>query len=474
MLKNTKFTTKLYTGILSILLVSMVLLLAVALIQLKTGLQDLGKKALQNTSLSIFNSLKMQNALLEEKLVGDLKVMDQEFANGGTFRLDPTRRRVVTITNQITKENEQASIPTLVLGSTVLNDNFDLVDRVQKINGGTATIFQVVEDKLLRISTNVLTKEGKRAVGTYIPSSSPVFKTVMQGETYRGKAFVVSDWYLTAYKPLKDPAGKIVAVIYVGRQILVPQLKTLLTSTTTGEDSYVFVYNSQGSMLVHPTHEGKNIFEVDQIGPLFKEHKGGFLSYRFLGVDKTAFTAYYEPWDWYLVFGMDDEDMTHGLDHKIRNSTIMVGLFILLAGALVALLLTRSLVKALNELAAKSLLVAEGDYSQTFQYGAKDAIGSLTDSLNAMVTQTREVLTEITAASTALGEASTTMEQRASNLVLGSSANGDLAERTATSAEEVRGSMQSVSAAMEQASTNINTVAIAANEMSNTIKEISP
>jgi methyl-accepting chemotaxis protein len=60
---------------------------------------------------------------------------------------------------------------------------------------------------MLRIATNVVERDGERAIGTYIPArdadgaANPTVTAVLRGETYHGPAFVVDSWYLTAYEP---------------------------------------------------------------------------------------------------------------------------------------------------------------------------------------------------------------------------------------------------------------------------------
>jgi two-component system NtrC family sensor kinase len=76
---------------------------------------------------------------------------------------------------------------------------------------GTATIF--MGD--LRISTNVMDNQGRRAVGTRV--SREVAEHVLQkGLSWTGRAFVVDTWYLSQYDPIKDPDGKIIGMLYVG------------------------------------------------------------------------------------------------------------------------------------------------------------------------------------------------------------------------------------------------------------------
>ncbi len=109
----------------------------------------------------------------------------------------------------------------ILYGGILLNRNFSIVDQVrdtvfqQEIykgrNIGTATIFF----KDIRISTNVLSPGKERAIGTRI--SEEVGEQVLQaGEKWTGRAFVVSDWYITAYEPITDIFGERVGMLYVG------------------------------------------------------------------------------------------------------------------------------------------------------------------------------------------------------------------------------------------------------------------
>ena len=202
--QSVRFTTKLFVGILTILLLSIVVILGVVITDIRQGLFVLGKSSLECTLQSVYNSLETQNVILQKKLETDLFILEAEIEGIGQFHFNPYAQREQTITNQVTRQSEKVRIPSLMLGSTTINENTNIVDKVQGLVGGVATIFQVVDDKLLRVATNVRTTDNQRAVGTYIPSDSPVYQSVMRGETYTGRAFVVDDWYVTAYKPMRD------------------------------------------------------------------------------------------------------------------------------------------------------------------------------------------------------------------------------------------------------------------------------
>lgn len=99
----------------------------------------------------------------------------------------------------------------LLVGVDTLKLDLDFVDAIVERLGGTATLFQGG----VRVATTVLTDEGERAVGTVV--SDPIRAAVIDGgEPFRGEAFVVNQNYLTAYDPIKDSAGEVAGMLYVG------------------------------------------------------------------------------------------------------------------------------------------------------------------------------------------------------------------------------------------------------------------
>ena len=109
----------------------------------------------------------------------------------------------------------------VLYGGVLLNRSQEIVDRVRDTvfqheiykgqSIGTATIFF----KDIRISTNVLSPDGSRAIGTV--ASEEVTKHVLtDGKKWTDRAFVVNDWYITAYEPIEDIFGQRVGMLYVG------------------------------------------------------------------------------------------------------------------------------------------------------------------------------------------------------------------------------------------------------------------
>lgn len=108
-------------------------------------------------------------------------------------------------------------------GGVLLNRNLAFIDHINEIvypqgalpfgSQGTATLF--LDD--VRVSTNVrlFGSDGERAIGTRV--SQAVRDAVMgRGETWLDRAFVVNDWYVSAYQPLANASGRRVGMLYVG------------------------------------------------------------------------------------------------------------------------------------------------------------------------------------------------------------------------------------------------------------------
>ncbi len=118
-------------------------------------------------------------------------------------------------------DDDNGNLLGVLYGGILINRDYTIVDKVKelvykdmKYEGreiGTATIFQ--HD--LRISTNVKYENGQRAIGTRV--SKEVNEAVLErGEAWIDRAFVVNDWYITAYEPIKNINGRIIGILYVG------------------------------------------------------------------------------------------------------------------------------------------------------------------------------------------------------------------------------------------------------------------
>lgn len=112
-------------------------------------------------------------------------------------------------------------IVALLDGGVLLNRNFEFVDRIRDlvygpgslIKGSIGTVTVFIDD--VRITTNVQDESGERALGTRV-SQEVRTQVLEQGETWINSAFVVNDWYISAYEPIYDVGGERIGILYVG------------------------------------------------------------------------------------------------------------------------------------------------------------------------------------------------------------------------------------------------------------------
>ena len=108
-----------------------------------------------------------------------------------------------------------------LVGGVLLNRNLAFIDEINDLvypeasltegSRGTATLF--LED--VRVSTNVRLFEDVRALGTRV-SAEVRARVLGEDRVWLDRAFVVNDWYVSAYEPITDSYGKSVGMLYVG------------------------------------------------------------------------------------------------------------------------------------------------------------------------------------------------------------------------------------------------------------------
>lgn len=116
-----------------------------------------------------------------------------------------------------TEKAGDKDVPGLFFGERKINNNYDVVDAVRKAHNATATVFVKSGDEFVRVSTNVLTPEGKRGVGTQL-ARNVAYEAVSKGQQYCGVIDVLGTQYDACYNPIKDGGGKIIGATYIGHK----------------------------------------------------------------------------------------------------------------------------------------------------------------------------------------------------------------------------------------------------------------
>ncbi|MBN1916573.1 MAG: Cache 3/Cache 2 fusion domain-containing protein [Verrucomicrobia bacterium] len=329
------------------------------------------------------------------------------------------------------KTARQITLPKMLVGgqwlgqSTSFDQSVPVVDHVKDLVGGTCTIFQRMngDGDMLRVATNVRTLDGTRAVGTYIPRTNPdgtpnpVISAVLRGETYRGRAYVVNAWYVTAYEPIWDAARQnVVGVLYVGvKQESVESLRQGIMDIVVGKTGYIYVLGGQGDQKGHyiisyrGERDGENIWDAkDSDGRLFIQSiverglKTGdgevvFERYPWKNVGentarmKLAAVTYFEPWDWVIGAGVYEDDFQ---DARLKVAAAMgrmtwwvvgIGLVVVVLATGLGYFVASGIAGPAKRITQVAKAMAAGDLKQRIEVQSRDEIGELAQALSDML-----------------------------------------------------------------------------------------
>ena len=150
----------------------------------------------------MFAAFGAANAEDPKATIADL---DARLAKIGSPKLDGTEKA------------GDKTVPALYFGERKINNNYDVVDAVRKAHNATATVFVKDGDEFVRVSTNVLTPEGKRGVGTQL-ARNKAYEAEIKGTQYCGPIDVLGTAFDACYNPIKDASGKLVGVSYIGHK----------------------------------------------------------------------------------------------------------------------------------------------------------------------------------------------------------------------------------------------------------------
>ena len=407
--RNLRIQAKLVSVTLFLVLVPLLCVSYLALERFGEALRGAAEEDLEHLVSNIYGMCKVQQEMVQNKLVSDLKVAREMLQRRGEeITILPEKKIFFDAVNQFTGEVVPVTVPLWKVGDMPLTLNNTFVDEVQSLVGGTCTIFQRIQgDGLLRISTNVIGKDGRRGTGTFIPANSPVTQAILAGKPYRGRAYVVDDWYITAYEPILGKDKKVIGALYVGvKEQSAYSLKGEIKNIKVGQTGYVYIMDSKGNLKIHPAREGGNIIDskdssgFEYIRAMIKEalalKEGELGTIRYpwvnpeLGEKKPRLKmlkfAYFEPWDWIIAAGTYEDEIFESLNTTRRFVMAMVIVALALSFFL-TVTLSMVLTKPIQELTEVTTKMVSGDLSQRVKVHGADEIGILGTSFNRLISQ---------------------------------------------------------------------------------------
>jgi hypothetical protein len=113
------------------------------------------------------------------------------------------------------------------------------------MNKGTATIFTRDGDRFVRVSTNVMKDDGKRAVGTELNNTTKAYAALSKEVSFYGVVDILGSPFFTDYEPLYGKNGDYIGITYVGYKAELPVLREALDRSHLLQSGFVAVVDDK-------------------------------------------------------------------------------------------------------------------------------------------------------------------------------------------------------------------------------------
>jgi methyl-accepting chemotaxis protein len=468
MINTLGFQTKLSILTIAIVLVTVLCLSASQVYMANTDALRQGRDGLARISATLAESVALQHALMQKKLRIDRDIMKTQFELSGFPVPEVLMEAELELVDQAGGEVRKAILPALKHGSVYLHEDNAVARKVAELTGGTASILQLHEGMLVRVSTSLETAVPLWGKGSLLGGGNPALEAVRAGQPWEGLVWLGGAWRMAAYVPFTDLTGvEVLGTLEIAHPLISEAFSDFVRGVGVGGHGGTLAFDARGRTVIDMPGAPEESAAIVSAG-----NGAGRTSLQSGGGGLEVALHHFEPWDLTFATWVATDDLMAGVKGRLIKNALASMILPLVLSVILIGVGGRVLLAPVRRMALLADEVAAGNFTATIDYPARDAIGHLAGSLNAMVAGNREMLAEIVSATGALSAASQELGDTFRGLSENSSGTARRARAVHDSALTVSGNMHSVSAAMEQATVNVGTVAASTSDLAATIQGV--
>ncbi len=248
---------------------------------------------------------------------------------------------------------------------------------------------------------------------------------------------MVGEWYLTAYRPIIIN-GRVEGMLFVGQpEKNLTELKKMFYEKKFFGQSYPYLANYDGDLILHPTKEGSNISKEENFRSIADSNEdSGKTTYTSEGHNKIEYFKKVDQIKSVLSVVVFEEDIYNSINN-IRNTAIGAAMFFLIITLIINYFFSKSITKGLEEGVRFAQKLASGDLTTKLIIRQKDEVGQLASALNVMSAKIREIVIGITDNANNIASASEQMSSTSEELSQGASEQAATVEEVSSTMEEM-------------------------------------
>lgn len=361
---------------------------------------------------------------------------DEIFNYNGNLSYSNETKSINAI-NQNNKKETLANIPIINYNNKSLYNN-EIVDKISKIINADVTIFQKFDLGYVRVSTTILNTEKVKAINTYIPIATNVVNALNAGSTYTGRAFVVNDWYLTVYQPLKIN-NQIIGAIFIGiPEKDIKNIEDIINEKIYYKTGFSQIINNDGNSII----KSNNTIDKNIVKQFNSEQ--GKIKY----LNNIIYYKYNSKIESYALAVIPESEIMESV-HKLRIATIILIIIALGIILFINRIIGKSITIPINKGVDFAKKISDGDLTTEININQNDEIGILAKSLSTMKDNLKDMIININQCS---GDIASASEQLSS----GSEQIAEGATQQAVATEEISSTIEEIISTVQQNTDNSN------------------
>lgn len=371
------------------------------------------------------------------------------------------------------------SVPLLLAGPRKLHEDNEIPDDFLARTSAISTLFVRSGEDFVRVATSLRKEDGSRAIGTVLDRASPAWQKVSHGETYRGLALLFGKRYITQYQPVKDSAGNIIAILFVGVDITASWqvIRGKILSRRLGNSGHFSVLDGSagknyGNYLFHSSEEGKRPAWDDITQKHLLTADRGTLE-RTTPDGSTSIMAFSRlpGWNWTIIGEVDKPTLLNAVT-RMRNQFLALGIALALAFAIFfVFIIRRWLSRPLCEVIKVAEHYAAGNLQVTLPSNRHDEVGQLMQAINGIGKGIEKIVMQVRLAAGDISQGTDALAADSEEISAQINKQASSVEETSASLEQLTATVKQNAENISQAKQRVSSTADAVHHSGNTVTQ---